>query len=367
MRRAGNGRGAINPRLRRGAPNLHLMKPAKVALVYGRVDPSASADEKDVLVQVSAVRGALAALGHETIDVPVTLDLGIVAAVLKSASPLVAFNLAETIEGKGSLIHLTPSLLDSMGIPYTGAPCDAVLLTSHKILAKKCLSAGGLPTPPWLGGAAALEAAPGFPPPWIVKSVWEHASIGMEDTSVAADAAGLAAELKRRSRRETFENLFVEAYVDGREFNIALLAAGPGGEPECLPAAEIQFVGFPDGKPRVVGYKAKWEEGSFEYGATPRRFDFPESDSRLVQELVRMSRDCWKLFGLRGYARVDFRVDAEGRPWILEVNTNPCLAPDAGFIAAATRAGIGMEDVVRRILVDTVRTGAPGAAEEHYE
>jgi D-alanine-D-alanine ligase len=187
-----------------------------------------------------------------------------------------------------------------------------------------------------------------------VKSVWEHASIGMEDTSVAGSAAALAAELERRSRREPCENLFVEGYVEGREFNIALLTAGPGREPQCLPPAEIQFVGFPQGKPRVVGYKAKWEEASFEYGATPRRFDFPESDAPLVQELVRLGRECWRLFGLRGYARVDFRVDAEGHPWILEVNTNPCLAPDAGFIAAATRGGITMEEVVRRVLVDAV-------------
>jgi D-alanine-D-alanine ligase len=284
--------------------------------------------------------------------------------VLKAAAPFLAFNLAETIEGKGSLIHLVPSLLDTLGIPYTGAPCEAILLTSHKVLAKRSLVAGGIPTPPWAAGAEALEAGPGFPPPWIVKSVWEHASIGLEDSSVVESADALPVEIRRRASRETLENLFVESFIDGREFNLALLGAEK--EPENLPPAEIQFVGYPRGKPRMVGYKAKWEEGSFEYRATPRVFDFPAGDEKLVSELVRLSRDCWRLFGLRGYARVDFRVDAAGRPWILEVNTNPCLAPDAGFMAAAGRAGLTTEDVMERIVSAATRVSTGNQLEERH-
>ena len=340
------------------------MNHQKIAIVYGRVDPSAPADEADVLVQVNTVRAALHALGHETFDVPMTLDLGVTAAVLKAARPFIAFNLAETIEGKGSLIHLAPSLLDTLGIPYTGAPCEAILLTSHKVLAKRSLVAGRLPTPLWAAAAEALDAGPGFPAPWIVKSVWEHASIGLEDSSVVWSADDLAAEIRRRANRETLENLFVESFIDGREFNLALM--GGEKEPESLPPAEIRFVGFPQGKPRMVGYKAKWEEGSFEYGATPRVFDFPAGDQDLVRDLVRLSRDCWRLFGLRGYARVDFRVDPSGCPWILEVNTNPCLAPDAGFMAAAGRAGLTTEDVVERIVSAATRVQAGNQLEERH-
>lgn len=329
------------------------MSDQKIAIVYGRVDASAPADEKDVLVQVDAVRAALQKLGHSTIDIPVSLDLGVTAAVLKAAAPVIVFNLAETIDGKGSLIHLTPSLLDALGIPYTGAPCEAIILTSHKLLGKKSLAAAGISTPPWTTASGARNGGVTFPPPWIVKSVWEHASIGMEDTSVAGSRDALRAELDRRAAREGIDNVFVEGFVDGREFNLALITGEDG--PQNLPPAEIEFVGYPEGKPRMVGYRAKWDEGSFEYGGTPRRFDFSRADAPLLEELVRLSRECWRLFELRGYARVDFRVDPSGRPWVLEVNTNPCLSPDAGFMAAAARAGLSLEEVVGRIVREAAR------------
>ena len=340
------------------------MKIPTVAIVYGQVDPSAPPDERDVLVEADAVRTALHALGHRTIDVPLTLDLGAAAARLKAAAPLIAFNLAETVDGKGSLIQLAPSLLDSLRIAYTGAPCEAIVLTSHKLLAKKMLVAAGIATPPWTMATAALNHDPDFRHPWIVKSVWEHASIGLSDGSVVNDRAELAAEVERRTATE---HLFVEGFVEGREFNLALLGGTPGGKPQALPPAEIQFVGFPEGKPRMVGYKAKWAEGSFEYGSTVRRADFPAEDGDLLSTLVATSVECWRLFGLRGYARVDFRVDEAGRPWVLEINTNPCISPDAGFMAAAGRAGLTIEEVVRRIVADaTSAGGCCGDAEERH-
>ena len=103
--------------------------------------------------------------------------------------------------------------------------------------------------------------------------------------------------------------------------------------------AEMLFVDYPAGKRRIVDYAAKWHSGSFEFCNTVRRFEFDETDRPLLAQLEDIARTCWRLFGLRGYARVDCRVDTAGRPWVLEVNVNPCLSPDAGFAAAVERRG----------------------------
>jgi D-alanine-D-alanine ligase len=119
-----------------------------------------------------------------------------------------------------------------------------------------------------------------------------------------------------------------------------------------LPPAEIVFEGYGPDRPRIVDYRAKWDADSFEYTHTPRRFEFPETERLLLKRLTETALAAWRCFGLAGYARVDFRVDDGGRPWILEVNANPCLSPDAGFAAALERAGIPFAMAVDRILGD---------------
>ncbi len=115
---------------------------------------------------------------------------------------------------------------------------------------------------------------------------------------------------------------FAETFIHGREFNLSIIGGLDG--PEVLPPAEIIFDNLERGKPAIVGYRAKWEEDSHEYKNTPRTFAFNEDDQPLISELKSLALRCWDLFGLRGYARVDFRVDESCRPWILEVNCNPC-------------------------------------------
>jgi len=188
---------------------------------------------------------------------------------------------------------------------------------------------------------------------WIVKSIWEHASLGLNDDSIVP--ADGAAETIERRRAMLGGDWFAEEFVPGRELNVALLAERSG--PRALPVAEIRFDAFPADKPRIVGYAAKWDLKSFEYQNTPRSFAV---EPGLAERLHRVALDCWALFRLDGYARVDFRVDERGRPWVLEVNANPCLSPDAGFAAALAEAGIGYEAAVAR-LVDDALERAPRA------
>ncbi len=322
----------------------------KVAVVHGKVAADAARDEIDVLTQVDYVSRGLAAIGHEPLAVPVSLNLAQFARTIAALHPTIAFNLVETLTGRGNLIHLVPAVLDALNLPYTGAGAETMMLTSNKILAKKWLHASGLPTPPWFTLSEMHENLQ-IEGPWVVKSVWEHASIGLDEDSVIAEAncEKLRAEMEKR-RASLGDACLAEAFIDGREFNLSLLAGENG--PEVLPLAEIQFDAYPAGKVRIVGYRSKWEEGSFEFNNTPRSFEFPATDAPLIDRLKGLALQCWRSFSLRGYARVDFRVDSEGRPWILEVNANPCLSPDAGFSAATHEAGLSFPDVLQRIIRD---------------
>ena len=316
-------------------------RPVAVVL-HGELPPGAGPEDADVLEQAALASAALERLGYRAEVMALGSDLGAAAGLLRRHAPAVVFNLVEGIGGDGRLIHLGPRLLEDMGLPFTGAGRRAMALTSDKLAAKRHLRAWRLPTPDWTEGPAPHEGR------WIVKSVWEHASFGLDGESIVA-AGAVPAALARR--RQAFGgDWFAERFVDGREFNLSLLA-GPAG-PAVLPPAEIRFVGYGDDRPRIVDYAAKWLPDSYAYNNTPRTFDFDAADGDLLDRLAGLAHDCWRCFDLAGYARVDFRVDADGRPWILEINANPCLAADAGFMAAAAAAGLDTVEVVRRILDD---------------
>lgn len=324
----------------------------KIAILHGEVAEDAGRDERDVLIQVDFVSEGLAKLGHEPFTLPVSLNLEDTARSLAALRPAMIFNLVESLIGKGTFIHVVPALLDALKIPYTGSGVEAMMLSSNKLLAKQWLSAAGLPTPRWFTSTGAPKDLP-ISGPWLIKSVWEHASIGLDEDSVIPEAneARLLAEMDARCDRLGGACL-AEAFIDGREFNLSLLSHRHEGGPELLPPAEILFDAYPPGKVRVVGYRSKWEEGSFEFSHTPHSFAFSETDSPLLLHLRALALRCWQLFDLKGYARVDFRVDKEGRPWILEVNANPCLSPDAGFLAALLQAHFTFEEALERILND---------------
>ena len=328
-----------------------------VVLLYNQVAITDSAGDLDVLKQVVTVEQALRSLGHSTGRVPCSLDLEKARRLLHNSQPDVVFNLVESLGGTDRLMPLAVVLLESLSIPFTGASSLAMLTTTGKLEAKKRMIAADLPTPAWIteNDSAWQGTRRGHETPdtAIVKAVAEHSSLGMTDESVFScrelNPHEVVERIVSRSRSLNTPH-FAEEYINGREFNLSILADEDG--PVVLPSAEIDFGGFPDDKPRIVGHDAKWNEHTLEYQNTPRRFEFPPSDQALLDELQALARSCWTTFGLRGYARVDFRVNSDGQPWILEVNANPCLSSDAGFAAAVDREGLAFEDVVSRILTD---------------
>ena len=322
----------------------------KAVVLHGEVSGDAGRDEQDVLVQAGHVSRSLAEQGYEPTIIAVSADFSQLIDHLNILQPDFAFNLVESIMGQGRLIHIAPSILDYLKIPYTGARTEAIFMTSQKLLAKRFMRMSGLDTPPWISpdDPGANSFTPGI---YVIKSVWEHASVGLDEDSIVSVQSEKKLHTMMNSKRESLGGAcFAEAFIAGREFNLSLLA-GPDG-PDVLPPAEIRFADYPPGKLHVVGYRAKWDEDSFEYQHTPRTFDFSAEDAPLLQKLTDLAMDCWQLFDLKGYARVDFRVDQAGRPWILEINTNPCLSPDAGFHAAAKRTGLKFNGMIERIIAD---------------
>lgn len=331
----------------------------RILLLHQAINADSALDERDVLAQRDAVSSALLQLGHEVADFPCTLNLAELRDELLSYAPDLVFNLVESLGGSDRLIGVVPLLLDSLAIPYTGVPSLALQLTSSKTLAKRQLAQAGLPTLPWIDGergehvvqnAETMSLA--WPGRWIRKPIYEHASLGMTDEAVMeCTSAADVVEHTRRWQEQLGVPCLAEPFVEGREFNLSLLA-GPE-DPLVLPVAEIQFIHFPAGKPRIVGFAAKWESAAAEFSNTPRRFNFPSEDHRLLERLHSIALQCWHFFHLRGYCRVDFRVDERGQPWILEINANPCLALDGGFIAAVERAGMTYRDAIALIVEDS--------------
>lgn len=321
----------------------------RVAIAHTLITSESRPDDQDTLEEIATVAEALRELGFEPHPVPFTLDLHAFTCALGDLQPAFVFNLVEGVDGTGRLIHLAPALCEHLGLACTGAPASAILATTSKLETKRLLRVAGLPTAPWVTHSALARGHVGFAGPYILKPVWEDASVGIDHDGVCDSPGRLLDVWSERTRRAGGE-YFAERYIEGREINQALLA-GPRG-PRALPTAEIDFLDWEEGAPRIVGWRAKWDEDAPEFERTRRRFSRGGNDAGLRRRVKALARRCWHLFGLHGYARVDLRIDRRGRPYILEVNANPCISPDAGFLAATRELGMRPADVVARIVRD---------------
>ncbi len=181
--------------------------------------------------------------------------------------------------------------------------------------------------------------------PLIVKPSHEDGSVGISDASVVYSLA----ELRRRVRY-IFEHLeqpaLVEEFVDGRELNAAVIGNDP---PVVMPISEIDFAGLTDDMHRIVSYEAKWMHGIDRLPGDQRHLPGPALPGKEA-EVKEIAARCFQLFGLRDYARIDFRMTRNGTLYVLEVNPNPDISDDAGFARSARAMGWTFAETVGKIV-----------------
>ncbi|MBN2361159.1 MAG: ATP-grasp domain-containing protein [Deltaproteobacteria bacterium] len=299
-----------------------------------------------VLDEVRAVELACRSSGFDSVQIPATRDIGKLVAALEKARPDVVFNLAEALGGESQLEAGVAFLLDLLGVVYTGSPPLTLAAALDKPLAKALLHQRSVPTPrSWVldRGDEPLEALPAV---CIVKPAREDASHGISLDSVVRSPE--AARARARYLIEKYgQPALIEEFVEGREFNVSLL--GDGRSTQVLALTEIDFSGFPAGKPRLVTYAAKWQPDSPEYQGSPS-IAAREVSPAVADRIRAAALAAYTALGVRDYGRIDIRLAADDTPLVLDVNPNPDLSPDAGLARAAARSGISYDRLIASIV-----------------
>lgn len=298
--------------------------------------------------EVARVAAALChALSHDEVSAePIGVDrsLGFVETLFRR-QPILVINLCESLAGDSRGEMAIPSVLELLGLPYTGSSALALGLALHKDKAKQLLAARAVPTPRFCVVAQLDEVeAVTLPFPLMVKPVREDASLGVDFDSVVSDRAAL-----RRAASEVLATFrqpaLVEQYVDGREIYVPIL----GNQPRTtLPLTEIQFGKTFDARPKILSYKAKWDLDS------PECIDSPATlcaiDEKNKTELIATALAAFEALDCRDYGRVDLRLTTDGRPYVIDINPNCDLHPDAGFAKSAVAAGIDYPALALRLV-----------------
>lgn len=319
-----------------------------ILILYNKLSKTPKDDEADVIEQVNLVSDALKKLRYEIAYLEIDLNLKAAIGRITRMKPHMIFNLAETLGNKGEFTFLANSVLNYLRIPYSGSPLIPMFICSNKMMAKKELNRIGVKTPEGLSLDEIHKLRPDKK--YVIKPVWEEGSLELDEDCVFM---GSDKKFIRKISARSRHHYFIEEFIDGREFNISILAGKDG--PEVLPLAEMTFRDFPPDKPKMMGYKSKWDEKSFEYTHTRRTFSPALGDGALRKELAAICRKCWNELGLKGYVRIDFRVTRESVPLVIDINLNPCLSESGGFMAASRKKKLPFETVVARILEDAIR------------
>lgn len=339
----------------------------RVLILYNA--PSLAADAPDaasevgVLESVEAFTQALKRAGHTLSTLALADELDPLVQLARGTErPEVVVNFCESFAGEPDLEPHLAAALDLLKLPYTGGPAETLWSTHDKARAKFLLAAAGLPA---AAGWKILAAGPApssdevsqqcgtgplGPGPWFVKPAAQDASLGIGHDSVVTDRSKLLDQIEQVRKR--FGDVLVEPYLAGREFNVSVIDCferQKSGTPRVLPLAEVNFARGGANEWPIVTYDAKWSPESRDWNSTPVTCP-ADVDEPLAQRLRTYARGAFCELGCRDYARVDFRVDADGNPWILEVNANPDLSPSAGFARSLLAGGIQYDEFACRLV-----------------
>ena len=309
-----------------------------------------------VLAEVEAVGRALDKLriGHRVVGVREFEELP---AVLSASDEPAVFNLIEGFWTNPQQATLVPAVVRGFGKGCTGNDTPGLLLSLDKWQSKTLLAAAGIPTPKGLivPVGESIPTRDLFEGPYIVKPVQSDASEGIDKTSIVPSPGKALRRIVQRIHDQLAQPALIEQYIAGRELNISVIHRQ--GEAQVLPLAEIDFSAFEPGRPRIVGYEAKWLEDTFEYQHTPRVIPAP-LPKRVAERVRNLAVASCRAVSCFDYCRVDFRLDKANRPYVLEVNANPDISPDAGLAAAIKAAGISYQAFVKLTIDNAVRRSA---------
>lgn len=266
--------------------------------------------------------------------------------------PDVVFNLYEGKVDQPETESYVAGLMDWAGVPYTGCPFATLTIARAKHVAKYILKGAGVPTADFyvVNQLPAPECRLRFPV--IVKAALMDASVGMDQGSVCVDAQ----QLQKRVEYvlATYgAPVLVEEFVDGREFHVALMELP---ELRAMPPSETIFPKRGPGYWSIVTYEAKWKVGTPDYDETPPVFpaDLPPE---LAQTLSQHAERAYRLLGCRDYARVDFRMNAHGEPFVLEINPNPQICEDNSFTECFRSVHVTYREFIVRLVEQALSRG----------
>jgi D-alanine-D-alanine ligase len=308
------------------------------------LDDGENSKEYDPVVR--QVARTLRKLGHRVSVLGVHGDVKRLIAGLSRRKPDLVFNLMEMFGDNVFGDIPVTGLLDLLGVDYTGSGPGELYLSQDKGLTKRLLAFEDILYPRFavFSHETGFETGGNLRMPLFVKPLRSDASLGIGGKSLVQDWTGLI-ERVSAIRKELDDAALAEEFIDGREFYVGVVG---NSQPKALPPVEIDFTGFPEGVPKVMDSKAKWDERSKEYKGT--RSVLAQLPDELRARLQKVAVDAYRALRVRDYGRVDLRLTDTGDIYVLEVNASCYLEKDSEFAMAAGAAGLDYPRLIERIV-----------------